>query len=253
LIRLDMSEFMEKFAVSRLVGAPPGYVGYEEGGQLTEAVRRKSYCCILLDEIEKAHPDVFNILLQIFDDGHLTDAKGRRIDFRNSIIVMTSNIGAELIRKGSTIGFTVRDEAKTRQESYERMKEKLLGELKKAFRPEFLNRIDGVVVFHPLSKEHIRKIVDLMLTSVIQQLSEKGINLEVTDAAKDFLGEKGYDEVFGARPLRRVIQNMVEDKLSEDLLRGNFREGDTVVVDLEGEEIVVHPPAVKALRGDDKV
>jgi len=253
LIRLDMSEFMEKFAVSRLVGAPPGYVGYEEGGQLTEAVRRKSYCCILLDEIEKAHPDVFNILLQIFDDGHLTDAKGRRIDFRNSIIVMTSNIGAELIRKGSTIGFTVRDEAKTRQESYERMKEKLLGELKKAFRPEFLNRIDGVVVFHPLSKEHIRKIVDLMLTTVAQQLAEKEIKLEVTEPAKDFIGEKGYDEVFGARPLRRVIQNMIEDKLSESLLRGNFREGDTVVVDLEGEEIVVHPPAVKALQGDDKV
>ena len=252
LIRLDMSEFMEKFAVSRLVGAPPGYVGYEEGGQLTEAVRRKSYCCILLDEIEKAHPDVFNILLQIFDDGHLTDAKGRRIDFRNSIIVMTSNIGAELIRKGSTIGFTVRDEAKTSQESYERMKEKLLGELKKAFRPEFLNRIDGVVVFHPLSKEQIRKIVDLMLTTVAQQLAEKEIKLEVSEPAKDFIGEKGYDEIFGARPLRRVIQNMIEDKLSESLLRGNFREGDTVVVDLEGEEIVVHPPAVKALRGDDK-
>ena len=252
LIRLDMSEFMEKHAVARLVGAPPGYVGYEEGGQLTEAVRHKSYCAILLDEIEKAHPDVFNILLQIFDDGHLTDAKGRRVDFRNSIIVMTSNIGAELIRKGTTIGFTVHDEIKTRQESYERMKEKLLGELKKTFRPEFLNRVDGVVVFHSLTKEHIRKIVDLMLASVTQQLAEKGIKLEVTVAAKDFLGEKGYDEVFGARPLRRVIQDMVEDKLSEDLLRGKFREGDTIVVDREGEEIVVHPTAVGALMGDDK-
>ena len=203
LIRLDMSEFMEKHTVSRLVGAPPGYVGYEEGGQLTEAVRRKSYCCILLDEIEKAHPDVFNILLQIFDDGHLTDAKGRRVDFRNSIIVMTSNIGAELIRKGSTIGFASRsDEAKTKQMDYEKMKEKLLGELKKTFRPEFLNRIDGVVVFHALTKEHIRKIVDLMLAQVSKQLEEKGIKLEVTEAAKDFLGEKGYDEVFGARPLK---------------------------------------------------
>jgi len=252
LIRLDMSEFMEKHAVARLVGAPPGYVGYEEGGQLTEAVRRKSYCAILLDEIEKAHPDVFNILLQIFDDGHLTDAKGRRVDFRNSIIVMTSNIGAELIRKGTTIGFTVHDETKTRQESYERMKEKLLGELKKTFRPEFLNRVDGVVVFHSLTKEHIRKIVDLMLASVTQQLEEKGVKLEVTVAAKDFLGEKGYDEVFGARPLRRVIQDMVEDKLSEDLLRGKFREGDTIIVDREGEEIVVHPAAVGALMGDDK-
>jgi len=253
LIRLDMSEFMEKFAVSRLVGAPPGYVGYEEGGQLTEAVRRKSYCCILLDEIEKAHPDVFNLLLQIFDDGHLTDAKGRRVDFRNSIIVMTSNVGAELIRKGTTIGFASRsNEAKTQEQAYEKMKENLLNELKKTFRPEFLNRVDGVVVFHSLTKEQIRQIVDLMLTSVTQQLSEKGIKLEVTDAAKDFLGEKGYDEVFGARPLRRVIQDMIEDKLSEDLLRGKFQSGDTVVVDLEGEEIVVHSSPVGALMGDEQ-
>jgi ATP-dependent Clp protease ATP-binding subunit ClpC len=253
LIRLDMSEFMEKHTVSRLVGAPPGYVGFEEGGQLTEAVRRKSYCCILLDEIEKAHPDVFNILLQIFDDGHLTDAKGRRVDFRNSIIVMTSNIGAELIRKGSTIGFTSRsDESKTKQMDYEKMKEKLLDELKKSFRPEFLNRIDGVVVFHALTKEDIRKIVDLMLAQVSKQLEEKGIKLQVTEAAKDFLGEKGYDEVFGARPLRRVIQDMVEDKLSENLLRGKFRAEDTAIVDLEKGEIVVHPAAVEALAGDDK-
>jgi len=253
LIRLDMSEFMERHTVARLVGAPPGYVGYEEGGQLTEAVRRKSYCTILLDEIEKAHPDVFNILLQIFDDGHLTDAKGRRVDFRNSIIVMTSNIGAELIRKGTTIGFTSHtDEAKTQQLAYDKMKEKLLGELKKTFRPEFLNRVDGVVVFHALTKEHIRKIVDLMLAKVAQQLVEKGIKLEATDAARDFLGEKGYDEVFGARPLRRVIQDMVEDKLSESLLCGKFQSGDTAVVDLEGEEIVIRPATVGALLGDDK-
>jgi len=256
LIRLDMSEFMERHTVARLVGAPPGYVGYEEGGQLTEAVRRKSYCCILLDEIEKAHPDVFNILLQIFDDGHLTDAKGRRVDFRNSIIVMTSNIGAETIRKGTTIGFTSHaDESKTREKSYERMKENLLKELKdpvKGFRPEFLNRIDGIIVFHALSKEHIRKIVELMLAQVSKQVGEKGIKLEVTDAAKDLLGEKGYDEVFGARPLRRVIQDMVEDKLSEDFLRGKFQPGDTAVVDVEGEEIVVHPAAVGALAGEEK-
>jgi len=253
LIRLDMSEFMERHTVARLVGAPPGYVGYEEGGQLTEAVRRKSYCAILLDEIEKAHPDVFNILLQIFDDGHLTDAKGRRVDFRNSIIVMTSNIGAELIRKGTTIGFASRaDETKVREDTYERMKEKLLGELKKTFRPEFLNRVDVVVVFHSLSKEHIRKIVDLMLVQVSKQLGEKGIKLEVTDAAKDLLGTKGYDEVFGARPLRRVIQDMVEDKLSESFLRGKFQPGDTAVVDVEGEEIVVNPAAVGALAGEDK-
>jgi ATP-dependent Clp protease ATP-binding subunit ClpC len=229
LIRIDMSEFMEKFAVSRLVGAPPGYVGYDEGGQLTEAVRRKSYSCILLDEIEKAHPDVFNLLLQIFDDGHLTDAKGRRVDFRNSIIIMTSNIGAETIRKGTVLGFAQRaDEAKTREQSYERMKENLLNELKKTFRPEFLNRVDGVVVFHSLDKEQIRSIVDLMLTAVSKQLADKEIKLAVTDAAKDFLGEKGYDEVYGARPLRRTIQNMVEDRLSEAVLREEFKTFDRV-------------------------
>jgi len=229
LIRLDMSEFMEKFAVSRLVGAPPGYVGYDEGGQLTEAVRRKSYSCILLDEIEKAHPDVFNLLLQIFDDGHLTDAKGRRVDFRNSVIIMTSNIGAEDILKTTTIGFTSRsDETKTREQAYERMKENLLDKLKKAFRPEFLNRIDDTVVFRSLTKEQIRAIVDLMLATVSQQLSEKEIKLQVTDAAKDFLGEKGYDEIYGARPLRRVIQTMVEDKLSEAVLREEFKVFDRI-------------------------
>jgi ATP-dependent Clp protease ATP-binding subunit ClpC len=244
---------MEKFAVSRLVGAPPGYVGYEEGGQLTEAVRHKSYCCILLDEIEKAHPDVFNLLLQIFDDGHLTDAKGRRVDFRNSIIIMTSNVGAELIRKGTVLGFTSRsDEAKTQEQAYDKMKENLLGELKKTFKPEFLNRVDSVVVFRSLDKEQIRQIVDLMLASVTRQLKEKGIDLAVTEPAKDFLGEKGYDSVFGARPLRRVIQDLVEDKLSEDLLRGKFRSGDAVVIDLEGEEIVVHATPVVALLGEDK-
>ncbi|MDZ4230503.1 MAG: AAA family ATPase, partial [Dehalococcoidales bacterium] len=254
LIRLDMSEYQERHTVSRMVGAPPGYIGYDEGGQLTEAVRRKSYCCILLDEIEKAHPDVFNILLQIFDDGHLTDAKGRRVDFRNCIIVMTSNIGAELIRKRSVIGFAPQsDEAKTQQKSYEGMKERLLDELKKTFKPEFLNRLDNVVVFHSLNKEHIRKIVDLMLTSVTQQLADKEIKLEVSERAKDFLGEKGYDEVFGARPLRRVIQDRVEDKLSDSLLRGQFRAGDTAIVDLEDGEIVVHPAeAVGALAADDE-
>ena len=240
LIRLDMSEFMERHTVARLVGAPPGYVGYDEGGQLTETVRRKSYCAILFDEIEKAHPDVFNILLQIFDDGHLTDAKGRRVDFRNSIVVMTSNIGAELIRKESTLGFVSHsDEGKVQQLAYERMKDKLLGELKKTFRPEFLNRIDGVVVFHSLSKEHICQIVDLMLAKVAQQLQEKGVKLQVTEAAKNLLSEKGYDQTFGARPLRRVIQNLVEDQLSEMLLRGEFSAGDTVLLDCgEGERIV---------------
>jgi len=245
LIRLDMSEFMEKHAVARLVGAPPGYVGYDEGGQLTEAVRRKGYSAILLDEIEKAHPDVFNILLQIFDDGHLTDAKGRRVDFRNTIIVMTSNIGAELIKRDTTLGFATKtDEAKTQQQSYERMKSKVLDEVKRFFRPEFLNRIDGTVVFHALSKEHIRQIVDLMLREVWQELAEKAVKLEATDAAKTLLGEKGYDPVFGARPLRRVIQDLVEDPLSEAFLRGDFGTGDTVLIDCEDDKIVIRTLAV---------
>ena len=243
LIRLDMSEFMEKHTVARLVGAPPGYIGFEEGGQLTEAVRRKGYSCILLDEIEKAHPDVFNILLQIFDDGHLTDAKGRRVDFRNTIVVMTSNIGAELIRRDSQIGFATKsDEAKTQEQSYQRMKEKVLDEMKKFFRPEFLNRIDGTVVFHALTKDHIRQIVDMMLREVWKELAEKSVKLEVTDAAKELLGEKGYDPVFGARPLRRVIQDMVEDPLSEALLRCDFGAGDVVLLDREDNRIVLHTP-----------
>jgi len=245
LIRLDMSEFMERHAVARLVGAPPGYVGYDEGGQLTEAVRRKGYSAILLDEIEKAHPDVFNILLQVFDDGHLTDAKGRRVDFRNTIIVMTSNIGAELIKRDTTLGFAVKtDDALDQQKSYERMKDKVLGEMKKFFRPEFLNRIDGIVVFHGLNKEHIRQIVDLMLREVWKELVEKTIKLEVTEAAKNLIGEKGYDPVFGARPLRRTIQDMLEDPLSEALLRGDFQAGDTVLVDCEDDKIVIRTLAM---------
>jgi len=245
LVRLDMSEFMERHAVARLVGAPPGYVGYDEGGQLTEAVRRKSYSAILLDEIEKAHPDVFNILLQIFDDGHLTDAKGRRVDFRNTIIIMTSNIGSELIRKESSIGFVSRtDEAKVAQMSYEKMKEKVLEEMKKTFRPEFLNRIDGVVVFHALSQEHIRQIVELMLSQIESQLKEKDMKLEITGAAKDLLGEKGYDPMFGARPLRRVIEHMVEDPLSEALLEGRFHSGETIQIDCQNGEIGLNSAAL---------
>jgi ATP-dependent Clp protease ATP-binding subunit ClpC len=227
LVRIDMSEFMEKFAVSRLVGAPPGYVGYEEGGQLTEAVRRKPYTCILLDEIEKAHPDVYNILLQIFDDGHLTDAKGRRVDFRNSIIIMTSNFGAEDIKRGS-VGFAQHnDESKTREQTYQKMKDDLLKDLKDSrksnFKPEFLNRIDDIVVFHTLTREQIREIVDMMLANVSKQMAEKETKLEVTNAAKDFLGVKGYKEEYGARQLRRTIQNLVEDRLSEELLRGGMK------------------------------
>ena len=250
MVRLDMSEFMERHTVARLVGAPPGYVGYDEGGQLTEAVRRKPYCVILLDEIEKAHPDVFNILLQIFDDGHLTDAKGRRVDFRNSIVVMTSNVGAKHIKGVMTIGFTARSaEERNRQTEYEKMKEKVLSELKTTFLPEFLNRIDEVVVFHSLSKEQIREIVDLMISQVAKTLAEKNMKLEITDAATDFLGEKGYDPTFGARPLRRVIQSEVEDKLSEALLRGEFHPGDVLKVDYDGEKIVIRA-AAGALSGE---
>ncbi len=240
LIRLDMSEFMERHTVARLVGAPPGYVGFDEGGQLTEAVRRNSYCVILLDEIEKAHPEVFNILLQIFDDGHLTDAKGRKVDFRNAIVVMTSNIGAEVIKKNSNIGFSyARDETDVRRQSYDRMKDKVLDEVKEFFRPEFLNRIDAQVVFHSLDREHIRQIVDLMMKDVEKQLETKKITIEATDALRDHVGEKGYDETYGARPLRRVIQDMIEDRLSDDILSGQIAEGDTVHVDYVDEEVVV--------------
>jgi ATP-dependent Clp protease ATP-binding subunit ClpC len=240
MVKLDMSEFMERHTVSRLVGAPPGYIGYDDGGQLTDTVRRKSYCLILLDEIEKAHPEVFNMLLQIFDDGHLTDAKGRRVDFRNTILIMTSNVGSDLIRRETTLGFSSKTEdAKTVEQQYEKMKEKVLTELKNTFRPEFLNRIDSTVVFHALSREDIRKIVELMLSDVDKQLSFKGMSLEVTDAAKDWLGERGYDQVFGARPLRRLIQNEVEDRLSEAVLDGRFQAGDTISIDCEEDAIVL--------------
>ncbi len=247
LVRLDMSEFMERHTVARLVGAPPGYIGYEEGGQLTEAVRRKSYTAILLDEIEKAHYDVFNILLQIFDDGHLTDAKGRRVDFRNSIIVMTSNVGAELIKRDMTIGFSSHMDSDDKQHvEYDKMKEKVLGEMKRIFRPEFLNRLDATVVFHALNKDHIRQIVDLMLDQVVASLREKSVTLEITEEAKDFIGNKGYDPVFGARPLRRTIQTLIEDQLSEALLRGDFLSGDTVLVDCVDENIVIKPLVTEA-------
>ena len=244
LIRIDMSEFMERHAVSRLVGAPPGYIGYDEGGQLTEAVRRRSYSAILLDEIEKAHPDVFNLLLQIFDDGHLTDAKGRKVDFRNSLVVMTSNIGAELIRRDNSLGFSISmDENEASRESYERMKEKVLSEVKRFFRPEFLNRIDGIVVFHALTRDHILQIVDLLLDEVRINLTEKGVSLEISDVAKELLAVRGYDPTFGARPLKRVIQDVVEDPLSEQLLQGRFGPGDTVFIDVDGGEITVGPVA----------
>jgi ATP-dependent Clp protease ATP-binding subunit ClpC len=229
LIKIDMSEFMERHAAARLVGAPPGYVGYEEGGQLTEAVRRKSYSVILLDEIEKAHPDVFNMLLQILEDGKLTDAKGRTVDFRNTIIIMTSNVGASLLNKEAAIGFAQsRDKLKAQQAEYDSMKDKVLGELKNTFKPEFLNRIDATIVFHSLRQEHVRQIVDLMLARVRTQLTEQQVELLVPEEAKDFLVTKGYDAQYGARPLRRTIQNLIEDPLAEGLLQGKFRPGDIV-------------------------
>ncbi|MCI0439021.1 MAG: ATP-dependent Clp protease ATP-binding subunit [Chloroflexi bacterium] len=240
MIRIDMSEFMERHSVARLVGAPPGYIGYDDGGQLTEAVRRKSYSVILLDEIEKAHPEVFNILLQIFDDGHLTDAKGRKVDFRNTIIVMTSNIGSDLIRQDRTMGFAVKAEsAQSERDAYERMKTNVMDEVRRFFRPEFLNRIDGMVVFHSLNKDHMTQIVELQLKDVRANLIEKGISLEITQAAKDWLVEKGYDPTFGARPLRRVIQDNVEDKLSDAILGGTVNPADTALIDVEEDKIVV--------------
>jgi ATP-dependent Clp protease ATP-binding subunit ClpC len=237
MIKLDMSEFGEKHTVARLIGSPPGYVGYDDGGQLTDTVRRKSYCLILLDEIEKAHPEVFNLLLQIFDEGSLADAKGRKVDFRNTIVIMTSNVGSDLIKRDSSLGFSVTsDEVHSQEESYLRMKDKVLNELKNVFRPEFLNRIDNTVVFHSLTREHIRRIVDLELRQTQRRLVMQGINIEITDAAKDWLGDKGYDQVFGARPLRRVIQENIEDQLSEMLLSSRFTTGDNIIIDAASED-----------------
>jgi len=229
LVRIDMSEYMEKHAVSRLVGSPPGYIGYDEGGQLTEAVRRKPYSVLLLDEIEKAHPDVFNILLQILEDGRLTDAQGRTVDFRNAIVIMTSNIGASEIAKNTSIGFTVADETGM---SYDDMKNRIMGDLKKVFRPEFLNRIDEVIVFHKLAKEEVKEIIDLMINRVRVQVAEHELQLELTEESKDLLVEKGWDPSMGARPLRRAIQRYIEDPLADEVLRqGEMAPGSTVMVE----------------------
>ena len=250
LIKLDMSEFMERHNVSRLVGAPPGYIGYEEGGQLTEAVRRRPYCVILLDEIEKAHPEVFNMLLQIMEDGNLADAKGRRVDFRNAIVIMTSNVGASLIKHGGVLGFAVaRDELQQQQGEYEAMKERVMEALKRTFRPEFLNRLDGVMVFHSLTREQIRDIVNLELNRVRVQLTEQKITLQVDDEVKEFIAKAGYDSEYGARPLRRVIQDKLEDRLSEAMLGGEMKPGDTVRVALGPQDemqLIVQPAAEPA-------
>ncbi|TAM57287.1 MAG: ATP-dependent Clp protease ATP-binding subunit [Chloroflexota bacterium] len=247
LIKIDMSEFMERHNVSRLVGAPPGYVGFEEGGQLTEAVRRKSYSVVLLDEIEKAHPEVFNILLQILEDGHLSDAKGRRVDFRNTVLIMTSNVGAKSLLKDTSLGFRPGggDDSSRGQAQYDRMKEKVLDQLKQTFRPEFLNRVDSVVVFRSLTVEEIGLIVDLMLDRVRDQLRAQEMGLTVTEAAKEHIIRLGYDADYGARPLRRVIQNMIEDPLAEALLVGRFKAGQTIVVDRSEEAGLTIEPQVE--------
>src|SRR5471030_2986135 len=246
MIQLDMSEYMEKHTVSRLVGSPPGYVGYDEGGQLTEAVRRKPFSVVLFDEIEKAHPDVFNTLLQILEDGRLTDAQGRAVDFKNTILIMTSNLGTADLAK-SSVGFAKTSEAV----SYERMKSKVHDALKAHFRPEFLNRIDEVIVFHELSLAEVTEIVDLLMKRTITQLSDQGIGLELTPAARTFLAEKGYDPQLGARPLRRAIQQLVEDPLSERILWKEFRVGETIVIDVEDSPIDGEGPQLsfRAIEG----
>ena len=235
MVRIDMSEYMEKHSVSRLVGSPPGYIGYDEGGQLTEAVRRKPYSVLLLDEIEKAHPDVFNILLQILEDGRLTDAQGRTVDFRNSIVIMTSNIGASEIAKNTGIGFTIGDETGL---SYDDMKNRIMGELKKVFRPEFINRIDEVIVFHKLTKDEITIIVELLLKRIRESLAERELSLNLSEGAAELLVEKGWDPSMGARPLRRAIQRYIEDPLADEVLSQSMPPGSTVEVDRapEGDE-----------------
>ena len=250
MIRLDMSEYQEEHTVSRLIGAPPGYVGYEEGGQLTEAVRRRPYRVILLDEIEKAHPKIFNALLQLLDDGRLTDGHGRTVDFKNTVVIMTSNVGVELIRRDMTLGFAAkRDETKARKQTYEDMKEKMRAKVKETFRPEFLNRLDDIIVFHELTEEHLRSIVDIVVRDLQKRLAERKLQIEVSEEAKSWLVKEGYDPAYGVRPLRRIIERYVENPLSTKLLRGEFNIGDTVVVDFKENALTFTVKApVKAKR-----
>ena len=235
LIQIDMSEYMEKHSVSKLVGSPPGYIGYDEGGQLTEMIRRKPYCVILLDEIEKANPDVFNILLQIFEDGHLTDSKGRRVDFKNTVIIMTSNLGAKEIQKNNAFGFQVMENEDV---SYSDTKKKVMSHLKETFRPEFINRVDEIVVFHKLTKEQIYKIIDLMILRIETQLENQGVGIELSESAKEFLINKGFDSVMGARPMRRSIQNYVEDPISEKIISGEIKPGHNIKISADAGEML---------------
>jgi ATP-dependent Clp protease ATP-binding subunit ClpC len=253
MVRIDMSEYMEKHAVSRLVGSPPGYIGYDEGGQLTEAVRRKPYCVLLLDEIEKAHPDVFNILLQILEDGRLTDSQGRTVDFRHAIVIMTSNIGAQEIARNTPLGFAISDDETGI--TYDDMKNRIMGELKKVFRPEFLNRIDDVIVFHKLQRDEIKQIVELLLTRIRHSMAERELVLDLTEEAKDLLVEKGWDPAMGARPLRRAIQRYIEDPLADFVLRSQLPAGSTVVVDPapEGDDREVRLTIVKPKKAKTPV
>jgi ATP-dependent Clp protease ATP-binding subunit ClpC len=240
LIQLDMSEFMERHNVSRLVGAPPGYVGYEEAGQLTEAIRRRPYSIIVFDEVEKAHPEAHNMLLQIMEEGHLSDARGHKVDFRNALIVMTSNVGADMIKRQTSLGFELqRDEDLEERLAYQEMRKKLMDSLKRVFRPEFINRVDSVIVFRALSKEDIKQIVELELQKVASRLEEHDIILTATPTALELLADLGYDREMGARPLKRIIQQKVEDALSDQMLAGKFEDGDTIVVDVEEEEIIL--------------
>ena len=250
MVRLDMSEYQEKHTVSRLIGAPPGYVGYDEGGQLTEAVRRRPYRVILLDEIEKAHPEVFNSLLQVLDDGRLTDGHGRTVDFKNTVVIMTSNAGVELIKRETAIGFTTRrEDAKARQSGYEEMQGKVMAEVRKTFRPEFLNRLDEIIVFHELSEEQLRQIVDLLAKDLQKRMSERKLSVEITEPAKSWLAKEGYDPVYGARPLRRALEKYVENPLAIKVLGGEFKEGATVVVDVGDEGLTFTTKKAAAATG----
>jgi ATP-dependent Clp protease ATP-binding subunit ClpC len=242
LIHLDMSEYMEKFNVSRLIGSPPGYVGYEEGGQLTEKVRRNPYSVVLFDEVEKAHPDVWNMLLQILEEGKLTDNVGRVVNFRNTIVLMTSNVGSDIIKRQSTLGFSpITDEA-----SYEKMRERILDEAKKTFRPEFLNRLDDMIVFRSFTKPDLIQILDLEVNKVLERLRRKNLRLELDAKAKDFLVEKGYDPQYGARPMRRSVERFLEDPLAEEILKGNLHEGEPIMVTAENDKLVFNQTAAAA-------
>ena len=239
LIRIDMSEYMEPHSISKLIGSPPGYVGFEEGGQLTEKIRRKPYSVILFDEIEKAHPDVMNMLLQILDDGRLTDSNGRTVNFKNTVVIMTSNVGARLITDKKSLGFSKTEEKSNDQKDYETTKKEVMAELKREFRPEFLNRIDEIIVFHKLNDDEISKIIDIMLEEVKKRLNSQKYEIEFSPDVKKLISSKGIDKNFGARPLRRTIQNLVEDRIAEAILDGKVKKGKKSQVSVDGEKIVI--------------